>query len=163
MSEIQKLYEEIKNFRPDQDFKSEWIAKNQLNNGIYYTQKLGFFLCNYREQGDKIIPGNNALTNSQIRNVFGEAKRIQMKVVDNPDKWQEEKINFKLLKPKLAYAVGRADPKNKIKDLRPVLDKAIDAVEDNEVNNNQESVDRLNRFVQFLEAILAYHKAYGGK
>jgi CRISPR-associated protein Csm2 len=82
-----------------------------------------------------------------------------MKVGTDPDSWEKEKVNFTLLKPKLAYAAGRAGNKDKIHELRPVLDQAIDAVKPNEAG----AIDRMNTFVQFLEAILAYHKAYGGK
>ena len=60
---------------------------------------------------------------------------------------------FILLKPKLAYAVGRAvsrgDSKFKIVDFYRVLTSAIDEVKDQKSFNN---------FINIFEAIVAYHK-----
>ena len=86
------------------------------------------------------------LTTAQIRNVFGVVKQMQMSGFD-PKK-------FILLKPKLAYAAARAN-KRGAEDFRNVISMAIDAVGESEEN--------FQRFVDFFEAILAYHKAAGGK
>jgi len=56
-----------------------------------------------------------------------------------------------LLKPKLAYAAAR---KKESKPLSDVMSAAIDKV------NSEEDFKRL---VQFIESIIAYHKAEGGK
>lgn len=63
-----------------------------------------------------------------------------------------------LLKPKLAYAKGRAGKreKNSYEKLEKVLSTAIDAVEISQR-------DTFDRFCNFFEAILAYHKAYAKK
>ncbi len=83
------------------------------------------------------------LTTSQLRKFFGEVKRQQMEGY-NPTK-------FILLKPKLAYAVGRAkDPKAKINDFYYVIAQAIDRVNDE---------NQFKNFIQIFEAIVAYHKA----
>lgn len=89
------------------------------------------------------------LTTSQIRNVFGAIKKMEMKGF-------QEKELF-LLKPKLAYAASRPGAKRGTgtKDLRSVLSKAIDYVGDSE--------ERFENFCNFFEAILAYHRAAGGK
>jgi len=84
------------------------------------------------------------LSTSQIRNVFGEAKRMQMRGFDP--------YKFQLLKPRLAYAAGRH--RGAVQDLRDVLEVAIDAVEDEE---------EFRRFADFFEAILAYHREAGGR
>ena len=55
-----------------------------------------------------------------------------------------------MLKPKLAYAVGRADGKNKIVDFYKVISEAMSHVKDEAQFRN---------FVQIFEAIVAYHKA----
>jgi CRISPR type III-A-associated protein Csm2 len=71
-----------------------------------------------------------------------------------------KETEFVMLKPKLAYAVGRAKQNGskfkvyKIEDFYDVLADAIDKV--------QSSVDRQKAFKNFItvfEAIVAYHKA----
>jgi CRISPR-associated protein Csm2 len=90
----------------------------------------------------------NGLSTSQIRNVFGEVKRLQMKGFD-----EQTARELILLKPKLAYQAGRHG--GKVKELAHVLSKAIDQV--------GSDAQRFEHFVDFFEAILAYHKAHGGK
>lgn len=82
------------------------------------------------------------LTSNQLRKFFGEVKRQQMQGYNKTD--------FIMLKPKLAYAVGRADKSSKIKDLYFVLSDAIDNVSDEKGFQN---------FIAIFEAIVAYHKA----
>ena len=88
------------------------------------------------------------LTTSQIRNIYSAVKKMQMK-------GELDTHKLLMLKPKLAYAAKRHERQSKgINALRDVLTQAIDLV-----GNDSE---RFNRFVDFFEAILAYHKAYGG-
>ncbi len=84
------------------------------------------------------------LTTSQIRNIFGEVKRMEASGYD--------RNRLILLKPRLAYAAGRH--RGAVEDLRDVLVAAIDAVDD---------AARFKNFVNFFEAILAYHREAGGK
>lgn len=86
------------------------------------------------------------LTTSQIRNVFGSVKKIEMKGFNANE--------LRLLKPKLAYAAGRTKNEG-VKDLKEVLSSAIDSVGDEE--------EKFDNFCNFFEAILAYHRAAGGK
>lgn len=81
------------------------------------------------------------LTTSQLRKFFGEVKRQQMVGYDETD--------FVLLKPKLAYAVGRADKNSKIRDFYDVIANAMDLV-----TNETE----FQNFIKVFEAIVAYHK-----
>ncbi|MBI4229136.1 MAG: type III-A CRISPR-associated protein Csm2 [Deltaproteobacteria bacterium] len=85
------------------------------------------------------------LSTSQIRNIFGEVRKIQMRGYGDGRK-------FKLLEPRLAYVAGKHG--GKVEDLAKVLRKCI-------VSTNDQ--DDFNVFVDFFEAILAYHKASGGK
>lgn len=96
------------------------------------------------------------LTTSQLRKFFGEVKRQQMTVYDS--------TKFVMLKPKLAYAVGRArqngkkGKRQKIEDFYKVMADAIDTVE--------ASADKPKAFKNFItafEAIVAYHKAAENK
>lgn len=82
------------------------------------------------------------LTTSQLRKFFGEVKRQQMEGYNE--------TAFVLLKPKLAYAVGRADKNSKIKDFYLTIAKLMDLVKDEKTFKN---------FIQVFEAIVAYHKA----
>ena len=84
------------------------------------------------------------LTTSQIRNVFGTVKMMEMRGF--------EPHEFVLLKPKLAYAAARH---RSVATLKTVLSRAIDEVGSDEA--------KFDRFVDFFEAILAYHKAAGGR
>lgn len=92
------------------------------------------------------------LTTSQIRNVFGEVKRMEMRMVETG---RFDSHEFVLLKPKLAYAAARARQSDRrstgADTLQRVLSWAID-----EVGSENKNFDR---FVDFFEAILAYHKA----
>lgn len=122
------------------DFDTNWIISGIDKACIKFTDEFGEFLK------------NNQLTTSQIRNVFGELKRIQMKGFKN------EKTAFLLLKPKMAYAVAR-DGKRGLQQLTNVFNKAYEVVDvagDSGEKHYQNLMD-------FMESILAYHKAYGGK
>jgi CRISPR-associated protein Csm2 len=98
------------------------------------------------------------LSSSQIRNVYGTVKKLSMV-------WTEEtRVTMSamgmremlLLKPKLAYQVGRAGRRQSdaIRTLKDVLEACINLLEGDYA--------RFKRFAEFFEAILAYHKAYGG-
>lgn len=97
------------------------------------------------------------LTSSQLRKFFGEVKKQQMNGYDETE--------FVLLKPKLAYAVGRARSKVhsiklkeelRINDFYYVISRAIDCVK---ADTKEESVKRFHNFIKVFEAIVAYHKA----
>lgn len=130
------------------EFKSEWI-KNEIDEStVAFAQWFGEHLCD-KQDGDRL--GRMAMTTSQIRNVFGEVKRIQAKG------YSEVRASFLLLRPKIAYAEARVKAKSgksRIEDFRKVMDKAHLAV----TNDKQ-----FQNFVDFLEATLAYHKAAGGR
>ena len=93
------------------------------------------------------------LTTSQLRKFFGEVKRQQMMTEFN-------ETEFIMLKPKLAYAVGRAKQngrkgkKQKIEDFYWVMADAIDKVMDSE-----DKEKAFKNFITIFEAIVAYHKA----
>lgn len=86
------------------------------------------------------------VSSSHIRNIYGTVKQMEMSGFN-----YHELI---LLKPKIAYAAKR-DGHRAAEELRDLLTAAIDAV--------GEAATRFQRFADFFEAILAYHKAYGGR
>jgi len=125
------------------EFNSNWITVRINKDGIKFTEDFGKFLK------------NNQLTTSQIRNIFGEIKRIQLSGINK----QKNKTAFLLLKPKMAYAVAR-DGKRGLEQLTKVINKAFDSVE---LEDNEKVEEQFQNFVDFFEAILAYHKAEGGR
>jgi len=103
------------------------------------------------------------LSTSQIRGVFGQVRLIEMNwpaYGDNEQRAQAAERELILLKPKLAYQGARDEENNRgkrrpVKDLADLLVPAIDLV--------QGSRECFQRFVNLFEAILAYHRAEGGK
>jgi len=96
--------------------------------------------------------GKEGLTTSQIRNIFSDVKRLES--------YEKNKTELLLLRPKLAYVAGRHGKKRgreltgAIVDLQVILDKCIEGIKDEKSFKN---------FQDFFEAILAYHRYYGGK
>ena len=98
------------------------------------------------------------LTSSQIRNVFTTARQIEMNwpVRAEGNEVQRAVRQLVLLKPKLAYQASRAQKGTfGMRVLRDLLAPAIDLV--------GEDRDRFQNFMDFFEAILAYHTAAGGQ
>jgi CRISPR-associated protein Csm2 len=123
------------------------MVKSIIENGfskdsLEYTEEIGKSIRN--------------VTTSQIRNAYGELTRIKMKAE------RDFKIHdLLMLKPKLAYAVGRVTGDNKQHIyLAENLSVAIDVVA---VASESDRINYFNNFASFFEAILAYHKANGGK
>jgi CRISPR-associated protein Csm2 len=94
------------------------------------------------------------LTTSQIRNIFGTVRQIEMGWTrkDTEDERRDALRRLLLLKPRLAYQSKRAEA---VEELEKVLSAAID--------NVSSSRENFQRFVDFFEAVLAYHTAAGGK
>lgn len=130
--------------------KNDLIPKEEIQNKVtdvtvQFAEKFGKYLA--VEEYD-----SEPLTTSQLRKFFGEVKRQQM--------MGYKETEFTMLKPKLAYAVGRAkqngkkNKTQKIEDFFTVITDAIDKV--------LSSLDRAKAFKNFItafEAIVAYHKA----
>ena len=128
---------------PGQQFKKEWMYAPITSEVVEWTESFGKFLCE----------GKDALTTSQLRKFFGEVKRIQV----NLDKKTDEcKTRLVMLKPMLAYAVGRAK-NGKIEDFQKQVSIAVDAV-----LMGKDFKSDFKNFANFLESVVAYHKLYGG-
>ena len=99
------------------------------------------------------------LSTSQIRNIFGTVRRIEMTWPEQPEGDEEKQQaaqaqrELLLLKPKMAYQAKRERGRG-VQTLVQVLSEAIDLVESDR--------QRFQHFVDFFEAVLAYHKAHGG-
>jgi CRISPR type III-A-associated protein Csm2 len=130
--------------------KKDMISKQEIQEKVTdvtveFAEKFGNYLAEKEDQAEP-------LTTSQLRKFFGEVKRQQMTGYDDTE--------FVMLKPKLAYAVGRAKQNGrkgkyqKIEDFYSVMADAIDKVE--------ASTDKPKAFKNFItafEAIVAYHKS----
>jgi len=103
-----------------------------------------------QQTADALVTQN--LTRSQIRTIFTEVRQIEAM-------WgQREAVRrLSMLKPKLAYQAARSSTVNLLRD---VLSDAIDEVLKAPADKQNE---RFARFVELFEAILAYHRAKGGK
>jgi CRISPR-associated protein Csm2 len=97
------------------------------------------------------------LTTNQIRAIFGTVREIEGIWGKSPNA-QRQLI---LLKPKMAYRASRDGFRGRaLQALSEVLSEAIDIV--TETDDPQTAQDRFICFVEFFEAILAYHKVAGG-
>lgn len=130
--------------------KNERIPKEEIQDKVtdvtvQFAERFGKHLATDDDDSEP-------LTTSQLRKFFGEVKRQQMIGYNETE--------FTMLKPKLAYAVGRAkqngkkNKSQKIEDFFTVITDAIDKV--------LSSADRAKAFKNFItafEAIVAYHKS----
>jgi len=95
------------------------------------------------------------ISRSQIRNIYGTSKKIEMNLKE--DNARECYNKLILLKPKLEYAKGRSKGEGEKKAFSVLVDslsKAIDMID--------AKPERMKNFFNFFEAILAYHRAEGG-
>ncbi len=103
---------------------------------------------------------NAGLTTSQIRALFGEVRQIQAQWNMGGEQQQLAARRLVLLKPKMAYR-ARKERGKAVGDLVAILDPALDEVI--KEKDTARKGEHFRRFVEFFEAILAYHKAYGGQ
>ena len=125
------------------------ITDKVTNATVLFAEEFGTYLGTDEKgvnNNGRTITIASKLTTSQLRKFFGEVKRQDMNGYDETD--------FVLLKPKLTYAVGRADKNSKIKDFFNVLSKAMD-----EVVKSTTPETSFKNFIKIFEAIVAYHKA----
>jgi len=132
---------------PDQYLRTIITDQNGAQALVQWADQLGRDL---KEMG---------LTTSQIRALFGEVRQIQGQWGMGGENRQRAARRLILLKPKMAYR-ARRERGRAVQELVDVLRPALDLV----VAEKDAATQDLDfkRFVEFFEAILAYHKAYGG-
>ncbi|MBS1736760.1 MAG: type III-A CRISPR-associated protein Csm2 [Bacteroidetes bacterium] len=122
--------------------KPEWIKSGVNQESVDWAQRFA----------KSLAPENNddkaALTTSQLRKFFGQLRRIEADF----DKLKSE---VPLLKPKLAYAVGKAKKNNRIKDFYERMEDAFKALDG--------SKESFIQFINLTESIVAFHRFYGGE
>lgn len=109
-------------------------------------------LVSEAEQFGKAVE-RGGLSTSQVRNIFSAVKKMEQR--EFSPKVVEQLV---LLKPKMAYAAARHD-KAGLTALKEVLSDAIDVV----ATSTEKQKEHFKHFVNFFEAILAYHREAGGK
>ncbi len=118
-------------------FNKAWISSGIDAAGVDFCQRAAIFLK------------DNKMSASYIRNIFGELKRIETKGFD------KSRTDFYMLRPKVAYSTARATNRDMDMSLfREIFDKIVPLVNDSFTFKNM---------VNMIEAIIAFHKAEGGK
>jgi len=104
------------------------------------------------------------VTTSQIRNIFGTARMIEQDVKtledDKPLPIQVQR-DLQMLRPKLAYQYGRVQGRDD--DRKKAAMGALTGILSQAIALVGSDVRRFRNFMDFFEAILAYHRRYGGR
>jgi len=120
----------------------QWIKDGPTPSLLQETENFGMSLVQQK------------LTTSQIRQVFSKLKNIEAKG------FQTQRTEFMMLKPFIAYAAGRQKSVAGLQAFKEKISSAIDAVFDGDQESEQ---IRFHNFCKLFEALLAYHRAHGGK
>ena len=104
---------------------------------------------------------NNMVTRSQIRKFLAAVNAVtgevgQYRLSQKETKLPEDlRMQVKFLKVKLAYQIGRMGTPVKDFNEEAKLMDWIDGIGD--------SVEKYQKFASYVEALVAFHKFYGGK
>jgi CRISPR-associated protein Csm2 len=120
---------------------ANWVTKGLDENVIGSARELATEMA------------RKGISTSQIRNIFGELKKIQALGVDS----EKGKARLYMVGPKIAYSIGRLEKRDKEK--KEVFSKLLNEVEQS-VGSIVESDERkrFDNFVEYMEAIVAYHR-----
>lgn len=146
------------NYLEKHPIDEKWFTEAITEKTIEFAKGFAEYLVE-----EKRKPNSNSyvilpLTTSQLRKFFGAVKSIQMDIALNG----YSESDFVMLKPKLAYAVGRVCKQysrceeRRIEAFAEVISKAIGIV-----NSSRDKNLAFKNFINFFEAIVAYHKHYG--
>jgi len=136
-SEIDEIIKKIESLQSLKDLVVEEIAKEG----------------GYAEKVAKSQLFKNLKT-TQLRNLFDGIKENERKLTEKG--WNAIEADFYMLRPSLAYAKARELIPEDFFNLMNACMKQVDKGDENGKKENYK------RFVQFLEAIVAYHKYYWG-
>ncbi len=130
---------------------------------IMTADSTGKHLVAFAEQvAERLV--KEQLTRGQVRNIFTEVRKIEALWEAESVKKRDERDYDKalrrlvMLKPKMDYQTSRIP---QVKQLKEVLSEAIDYVEKGQTSD--EKTERFKCFMNLFEAILAYHRAKGGR
>lgn len=125
-------------------------------------------MANYVEQAEQVIPklskdkkGNISVKTNQIRKLLSAITTVnnQIELLRMQDKWDathkmQMQAEIRYLVVKFAYQAGR-DPS--VKDLIQKA-KLMEWLKESEAN-----ADKFKEFARYMEALVAFHKFYGGR
>lgn len=131
--EITKIVQEISSLSSMAEFDAQKLVEK--------ADKLGELLAKHIK-----------LETSQIRKFLDAVTKISYERFDREDGDNYVRQEAILLRPKLAYSAGRN--REKVKPLMDVLDPCLSRIK---------STRDFDRFHRFVEAIIAYHRYYGGR
>ncbi len=106
---------DFKNISPQEflrrhPIKPDWITKGANEEMVDFADKAGKFMKEKK------------LTKSKIRSIYGEIKRIQI------NGFEKEKNSFYLLRPKMAYTLGRDKDNEGLKLFKMIFDYCANLV-----------------------------------
>lgn len=116
-------------------FERRWVTEGIDAAGVTYCQELSQYLY-------------NTITITQLRNIFNEIKRIELKG------YAKELVNFQLLRPKVAYAIARIKPSEKLQYFLKMFEEAHSVVHDEKTFKN---------LANLFEALIAYYTVVQNK
>lgn len=93
---------------------------------------------------------------NQVRNVFSSVIALRTRLKNEKTVSTEILSELVLIRPQIAYAAGR-QPKT-LKPFYDFMDKAINCV-----TSSREQMKAIKNFISLIEAIVAYHKFFGGE
>ncbi len=112
------------------------------------------------------------VTTSQVRKFLTAVNTVTGKIEQYQNEHGEERTlsqelvaQVKFLKVKLAYQIGRADknPKGKASDYEKISDFEKKADLMAAIDSIGNDVKKYEEFARYVEALVAFHKYYGGK
>ena len=120
-------------------FKPEWITNAIDEDCMNLCEELAKDMVNSR------------VSSSFLRNIFGELRRIEI------GGFEKHRADFVLLRPKLAYTCSRTierarSAEGDLASLQELYKLSASAVKD---------ANSFKNIVSIMEAIIAFHKAYG--
>lgn len=140
--------------------------RNSKNNRHYPEKKQASYKKTYEPlkeedyvtRAENVIKNlsKNRLTTSQIRNILSMMNEIYNEVIMTNDDKLSESVQSKLryLKVKIIYAAGRnSDVKTFVEDSQ--IDQHLDHIGD--------SREKFILYSHYMEALVAYHRFYGGR
>lgn len=133
-----------------------WLPKERLPEKLTKEETVRLVNEEARKLGEQLATGKSSMTTSQLRKFFHELKATEEKIKAGVDE-DALAISLGLFKAKVAYNVKRQG--SKVPDeFKQLVDKAVTII-----NSSQNKTEAFQNFLDYMEAIIAYHKHSGGK
>jgi CRISPR-associated protein Csm2 len=158
---------------PDEDPKWEEIADNVLKRikSLKDPASLRAYpirdLVTHMKALGTYLAEQNVKTN-QLRKFLDAINRVKAELREDT-RLDKIEVELQILKPKLAYAVGRSDKREKLAldSFSEIISAAIDGIRKVDQIKTQEDKESFredfDHLVYLIESVVAYHKAAGGR